>query len=68
MREGDAQHAACALSPQINLLLEDVKAGRPIRGPTPQVAASPLSPSTAHVIFSSTVSAGERHWTLLQAS
>ncbi|GFH29172.1 uncharacterized protein HaLaN_27792, partial [Haematococcus lacustris] len=41
----------------VNNLLEEVQAGRPLRGPASNVSGpspSPLSPSTAHAIFAST--------------
>ncbi|KAL6752232.1 hypothetical protein V8C86DRAFT_2761140 [Haematococcus lacustris] len=42
---------------KVNNLLEEVQAGRPLRGPASNVSGpspSPLSPSTAHAIFAST--------------
>eukprot|EP00195_Chlamydomonas_chlamydogama_P009651 CAMPEP_0202899244 /NCGR_PEP_ID=MMETSP1392-20130828/7527_1 /ASSEMBLY_ACC=CAM_ASM_000868 /TAXON_ID=225041 /ORGANISM="Chlamydomonas chlamydogama, Strain SAG 11-48b" /LENGTH=523 /DNA_ID=CAMNT_0049585371 /DNA_START=241 /DNA_END=1812 /DNA_ORIENTATION=- len=38
----------------VTSLLEDVQAGRPLRGPVAPSGPSPLSPSTAHAIFAST--------------
>lgn len=44
---------------QVNQLLEDAQAGRPLRGPATALSGpSPLSPSTAHAIFNSTVRVG----------
>ena len=36
---------------QVLSLLEDARAGRPLRGPTPTGAASPLSPASASALF-----------------
>ncbi|PNW81795.1 hypothetical protein CHLRE_06g260600v5 [Chlamydomonas reinhardtii] len=38
----------------VSTLVEDIQAGRPIHAPTAPVGPSPLSPSTAHMIFAST--------------
>jgi hypothetical protein len=46
---------------QVTSLIEDAKAGRPIRGPTPHGAhanhgtPTPLSPTTSHAMFAATV-------------
>lgn len=56
--------ASPPLPPQVNSLIEDAQAGKPLRGPMQQQSSpggggpSPLSPSTAHAIFASTVSGG----------
>ncbi|KAG2492706.1 hypothetical protein HYH03_009119 [Edaphochlamys debaryana] len=38
----------------VSSLVDDIQAGRPIHAPTQPVGPSPLSPSTAHMIFAST--------------
>ncbi|GLI63104.1 hypothetical protein VaNZ11_006008 [Volvox africanus] len=38
----------------VSTLVDDIQAGRPIHAPSQPVGPSPLSPSTAHMIFAST--------------
>lgn len=38
----------------VSNLIEDAKAGKPIKGPSPYPGPTPLSPTTAHALFSST--------------
>ena len=60
MCSGASQHSCPVLPEQVQLLLDDVLAGRPARAPLSTAgavhAASPLSPSTAHALFATTVS------------
>lgn len=61
-------NALTAAGSQVSTLVEDIQAGRPIHAPTAPVGPSPLSPSTAHMIFASTVSASRHSHSHLRLS
>jgi hypothetical protein len=66
-------HAAvlpcCAAALQVSNLVEDAKQGKSLKGPSSSSFTTPLSPTTAHAIFASTVGlASFRSSTLQHAS
>jgi hypothetical protein len=48
---------------QVSNLVEDAQAGKALKGPNSSSATTPLSPTTAHAIFASTVGGPRRRAT-----